>query len=72
MTPYILGAATVILLVLIICRRASPEFKRKSEAPKFQFLANLGIGTPKPSDSEPNISKAPSNQEKETDDKHES
>lgn len=43
MTAYLLGAATLILLVLIFWRRASPEFRRKSEQPKYQFLANLGF-----------------------------
>lgn len=43
MTAYLLGAATLILLVLIVWRRSSPEFRRKSEQPKFQFLANLGF-----------------------------
>ncbi|MHB8302449.1 MAG: hypothetical protein ACYDC6_06365 [Acidobacteriaceae bacterium] len=72
MTPYILGAATLIMLVLIISRRASPEFRRKSEAPKFQFLANLGLEARQPSDSGPEIAPHTSNQEKETNDKHES
>ncbi len=41
MTVYILGAATLILLVLILWRFSSPEFRRRSEQPKFQILANL-------------------------------
>ncbi len=45
MTAYILGAATLILLVLIVWRRSSPEFRRRSEQPKFQILANLGLGS---------------------------
>ena len=53
MTAYILGAATLILLVLIIWRRSSPEFKKKSEQPKFQFLANLGFGSHRTPDRDP-------------------
>jgi hypothetical protein len=44
MTGWILGSATVILLILMFWRRISPEFKRKSEEPKFHILANLGLG----------------------------
>ena len=43
MMAYLLGGATLILLVLILWRRASPEFRRQSEQPKFQFLSNLGF-----------------------------
>lgn len=43
MTVYILGAATLILLVLILWRRVSPEFRRRSEQPKFQILENLEL-----------------------------
>lgn len=43
MTAYLLGGATLILLGLMFWRRSSPEFRRKSEQPKFQFLANLGF-----------------------------
>ena len=46
MTVYILGGATLILLVLIVWRRSSPEFRRRSEQPKFQFLANLDPTSP--------------------------
>lgn len=41
----VIVGATVILLVLILWRYRSPEFRRRSEAPKFQFLANLGVKT---------------------------
>lgn len=52
MTAFLLGAATIILLALIFWRRSSAEFRRKSEQPKFQFLANLGIRPDTPSDSQ--------------------
>lgn len=71
MTAYILGSATLILLVLIICRRCSPEFRRRSEQPKFQFLANLGIKSQVPSDVEKKDSGRQSTQEKEANEKHE-
>ncbi len=72
MTAYILGAATLILLILIIFRRCSPEFRRRSEQPKFQFLANLGIGSQNPSDSEPPDEGIQSIERKEANGKHES
>jgi hypothetical protein len=45
MTGWILGSATVILLILMFWRRISPEFKRRSEEPKFHILANFGLGS---------------------------
>lgn len=51
MTVYILGAATLILLILIVWRRASSEFKRRSELPKYQVLSNLGIDSNPDDDS---------------------
>lgn len=72
MTAYILGAATLILLVLILCRRSSAEFRRRSEQPKFQFLANLGIKSQSPLDSEQSTQGSQSAQQKEADEKHES
>jgi hypothetical protein len=53
MTVYILGAATLILLILIVWRRSSPEFKRRSEQPKYQVLSNLGIDSNPDDDAEP-------------------
>ena len=50
MTVYILGGATLILLILIVWRRFSPEFRRRSEEPKYQILANLGHN-PNPDDA---------------------
>lgn len=53
MTVYILGAATLILLILIVWRRSSPEFKRRSEQPKYQVLSNLGLNSHPEEESEP-------------------
>lgn len=72
MSVYILGLATLILLVLIICRRWSPEFRRRSEQPKFQFLANLGIKSQLSSRAEKESSDSQSTQQKEANEKHES
>jgi hypothetical protein len=71
MTAYILGSATLILLVLIIYRRCSPEFRRRSEQPKFQFLANLGIESQLPSDLKEEDPGSQSTQEKEANEEHE-
>ena len=38
-----LVAATALLVGLILWRRFSPEFRRRSEQPKYQFLETLGI-----------------------------
>lgn len=43
MTGWLIGAITLILVVLIIGRRSSRDFHRKSEEPKYQFLANIGV-----------------------------
>lgn len=43
MTAWLIGAITLLLAVLIIGRRSSRDFHRKSEEPKYQFLANIGI-----------------------------
>ncbi len=43
MTAWLIGAVTLILVVLILGRRSSKEFERKSEEPKYQFLANIGV-----------------------------
>jgi hypothetical protein len=43
MTAWLIGAVTLILVVLIIGRRSSKDFRRKSEEPKYQFLANIGV-----------------------------
>lgn len=52
MTAYILGAATLILLVLMAWRRLSPDFRQRSEQPKFQFLSNLGLDSSPEDDRE--------------------
>lgn len=70
MTAIILGAATLILVVLIVWRRASREFYRRSERPKFQVLANLGLGTASLSDSDP--PKPEPEPQKGTDEEHQS
>ena len=43
MTMWVIGAVTLIVVVLIIGRRSSREFKWKSEEPKYDFLANIGV-----------------------------
>ena len=43
MTGWLIGAITLILAVLILGRRSSKDFHKKSEEPKYQFLANIGI-----------------------------
>lgn len=48
MTAWLIGSATVILVVLIVSRYAFPEFRRRSERPKYLFLANLGIRSKRP------------------------
>ena len=45
MTAWILGVATAILLAMMLWRNSSREFKRRSEEPKFRFLANLRLGS---------------------------
>lgn len=72
MTAYILGAATLILLVLIVWRRSSPEFRRRSEQPKFQVLANLGLGPHPPSDSGHTIEDTQPAPKKGTNEEHQS
>ncbi len=69
MTVYILGAATLILLVLILWRFSSPEFRRRSEQPKFQILANLN-SRPNASQEQP-IENNPPARAKGTDEHHE-
>ena len=43
MIAWIVGAITAILVVFIVWRAKSPEFRARAEAPKFRFLENLGI-----------------------------
>lgn len=41
MIAWLVGIITAILVVLIVWREKSPEFRARSEAPKFRFLENL-------------------------------
>lgn len=43
MIAWIVGVITAILLVFIVWRARSPEFRARAEAPKYRFLENLGI-----------------------------
>lgn len=43
MIAAVISAITLLLLVLILSRRLFPEFRRRSELPKYRFLDNLGI-----------------------------
>ena len=43
MTAWLVAIISVILVALIVARRVSPAFRRRSEFPKYQFLKNLGI-----------------------------
>lgn len=43
MTMWVIGAVTLIVVVLIIGRRSSTYFKWKSEEPKYEFLASIGV-----------------------------
>jgi hypothetical protein len=40
---WLIGAITLILVVLILGRRSSSAIRRKSEQPKYQFLSNIGV-----------------------------
>jgi hypothetical protein len=69
MTLALMIAATVILLVLILWRGRSREFRRRSEYPKFRFLSNLGIRPRRPGgpevSSDPTLSHDPNPTPKE-------
>ena len=43
MIAVLVGTITALLLVLIFARHFSPEFRRRAEAPKYRFLATLGV-----------------------------
>jgi hypothetical protein len=43
MIAWLIGIITAILIVFIVWRAASPEFRARAEAPKFRFLENLRI-----------------------------
>lgn len=72
MTVYLLGAATLILVALILWRRSSPEFRRKSEQPKFQVLANLGVRPKVDSETEATSEITPSSESKGNHEEHQS
>jgi cytochrome bd-type quinol oxidase subunit 2 len=43
MIAALVSAITLLLAALILSRRVFPEFRRRSELPKYRFLADLGI-----------------------------
>ncbi len=43
MIVVVLAAVTLLLAALIVARGVVPEFRRRSELPKYRFLASLGI-----------------------------
>jgi len=43
MIAWLVAIVTFILVALIVVRRISPQFRRRSELPKHLFLANLGV-----------------------------
>jgi hypothetical protein len=52
MTAWLIGIITFILILFLIWRRRSREFRERAEYPKFRFLENLGIQSPE--DQSPN------------------
>jgi hypothetical protein len=53
MTTLLMIVASLILLVLILWRGRSPDFRRRSEYPKFRFLANLGVSSRRSDEDKP-------------------
>jgi hypothetical protein len=43
MTAWLIGIITFVLILFLIWRRRSREFRERAEYPKFKFLENLGI-----------------------------
>jgi hypothetical protein len=43
MTAWLIGIITFVLILFLIWRRRSREFRERAEHPKFKFLENLGI-----------------------------
>ena len=43
MTAWLIGIITFVLILFLIWRRRSREFRERAEYPKFEFLENLGI-----------------------------
>ena len=58
MIAWIIGIVTLILLLFVVWRGVSKNFRERVEAPKYLFLENLGIAQPrreqpeKPKDSQ--------------------
>jgi hypothetical protein len=43
MTAWLIGIITFVLILFLIWRTRSREFRERAEYPKFKFLENLGI-----------------------------
>ena len=43
MTAWLIGIITFVLILFLIWRRRSREFRERAEYPKFKFLENLGV-----------------------------
>jgi hypothetical protein len=43
MIAVVIGMATLLLAVLVVGRSVAPEFRRRSERPKYEFLERLGV-----------------------------
>ncbi len=43
MIAAVIGVVTLLLAVLVVGRSVAPEFRRRSERPKYEFLERLGI-----------------------------
>lgn len=48
MTAWLIGITSVILVLFILWRSRSREFRARAEYPKVRFLENLGFGQHKP------------------------
>ncbi len=43
MTAWLIGIITFVLILFLVWRKCSREFRERAEYPKFRFLENLGI-----------------------------
>jgi hypothetical protein len=43
MTAWLIGIITFVLILFLVWRRRSREFRERAEYPKFRFLESLGI-----------------------------
>jgi hypothetical protein len=43
MTAWLIGIITFVLILFLVWRTRSREFRERAEYPKFRFLVNLGI-----------------------------